>query len=134
MLADFVSRLLPLVSRLFFSGEVDRGGTDGGENELDTSISISIVCDLQLEQVEGRNYCISNRHDWVSRKVFPCEAGADLTCLDLSKQGYQYIHEINPILRFEHFVGFRFSYCDVDGWFSVIQYVDNIFCRKMTIE
>jgi len=51
MLADFVSRLLPLISRFFLSGEVDRDGTDGGENELDTSISISIVCDLQLEKI-----------------------------------------------------------------------------------
>jgi hypothetical protein len=50
---DFVSRLLPLISRLFLSGEADRDGTDGGEKELDTSISISIVCDLQLEKVAG---------------------------------------------------------------------------------
>ena len=110
-------------------------GTDVGETELDTSISISIVCDLQLEQVErGGDYCISDRHDWVSRKVFPCEARAHLTSLDLSKQGYQDIHKINPILRFKHLVGFRFSYRDVDRWFSVIQYVDNILGRKMTME
>jgi len=47
-LADLLSRLLPLISRPFLSGEVDRDGTDGGESELDTSVSISIVCDLSL--------------------------------------------------------------------------------------
>jgi len=81
-----------------------------------------------------RAYSVGDGHHWVSWKVFPCKSCADLACFDLPKEGYQGIHEINPILRFEHFICLRFSYCDVDRWFAFVEYVDNVLGREMTME